>query len=148
MICRTDDMKDLIASALKARFTRFLCTGGINTAITYTIYLILLQVLNYQVSYTIAYVTGIVIAFLLNRVFVFKTHQGWKSILFYPLVYVFQYLFGILVLWLVVSHIGLDVKFGPLVVVILSIPLTYLLSRLIFVGHKSKTNDEKKGFCP
>lgn len=133
-------MKRLITVALKNRFIRFLCTGGINTAVTYGIYLILLQTVNYQISYTIAYVTGIVLTFLLNRLFVFKVHQGWKSIMLYPLVYAFQYLFGMLVLWLGVSYLGLNVALGPMVVVILSIPLTYWLSKLVFVGHKSNSN--------
>ena len=90
-------------------------------------------------SYTIAYVTGIGIAFLLNKIFVFKTHRGWKSVMVYPFVYFAQYLFGILVLWLIVSQLGLSVELGPLVVVVLTIPLTYWLSRLAFVGLERKT---------
>jgi putative flippase GtrA len=134
-------MKRFITAVFKNRFMRFLCTGGLNTAVTYGIYLFLLQEVNYQISYTIAYVTGIVLTFLLNKLFVFKAHQGWKSLVLFPLVYVFQYLFGMLILWLGVRYLGLDVKFGPLVVVILSIPLTYLLSRLVFVGPERKAND-------
>ena len=68
-------MNKLITSAMKARFIRFVFTGGVNTAVTYFIYLLLLQVLNYQVSYTIAFVSGIAIAFLLNKLFVFKTDR-------------------------------------------------------------------------
>jgi putative flippase GtrA len=136
-------MKRLITAAFKNRFIRFLCTGGLNTAVTYGIYLLLLQIVNYQISYTIAYVTGIVFTFVLNRLFVFKTHQGWKSLILFPLVYVFQYLFGMLILWLGVQYLSLDVKFGPLVVVILSIPLTYLLSKFVFVGHKTKSTSTK-----
>lgn len=127
-------MKELIASALKARFVRFLCTGGINTIITYAIYLVLLQIINYQLSYTIAFVAGIMIAYFLNKVFVFKTHQGWKSVMLYPFVYFIQYLFGMLILWLLVSQTGLSVEFAPLVVVALSVPLTYWLTRFVFVG--------------
>ena len=129
-------MKDLITFALNARFTRFLCTGGINTVITYGIYLALLQVINYQLSYTIAYVTGIAIAYFLNRMFVFKAHQGWKSVMLYPFVYFVQYLFGMVVLWLVVSKLDLNVELGPLVVVVLTMPLTYWLTRFVFVGVK------------
>jgi putative flippase GtrA len=136
-------MKKLITAAFKNRFIRFLCTGGLNTAVTYGIYLLLLQVTNYQISYTIAYVTGIIFTFLLNRLFVFKTHQGLKSLVLFPLVYVFQYFFGMLILWLGVQYLNLDVKFGPLVVVILSIPLTYLLSKFVFVGSDIKSSPVK-----
>jgi putative flippase GtrA len=133
-------MKKLAKSALQNRFVRFLGTGGINTAITYLIYLILLRVMNYQLSYTITYITGIILAFFLNRRFVFRTHRGWKSILLYPLVYVFQYLFGMLVLWFIVNQLAWSAKLGPLFVVVLSVPLTYLLSKFIFVGRESKSD--------
>jgi len=131
-------MRQLITSAFKNRFIRFLCTGGLNTAVTYGIYLLLLQVVNYQISYTISYVTGVVFTFFLNRLFVFKTHQGLKSLVLFPLVYVLQYLFGVLILWVGVQHLNLDVKLGPLVVIVLSIPLTYLLSKFVFVGRETK----------
>jgi putative flippase GtrA len=133
-------MNKLITSAMKARFIRFVFTGGVNTAVTYFIYLLLLQVLNYQVSYTIAFVSGIAIAFLLNKLFVFKTHRGWKTVMLYPFVYFAQYIFGMLLLWFVVGQLDLSVELGPLVVVILTIPLTYWLSRLAFVGLESRTN--------
>jgi len=126
---------------MEFRFIRFLCSGGANTAITYIIYLLLLQFLTYQVSYTIAYVAGIAIAFTLNKVFVFKEHQGWKSVLLYPFVYLIQYLFGILILWLTVNQMGLKVELGPLVVIVLTVPLTYWLSKLAFVGIKSKETE-------
>lgn len=113
---------------------RFLLTGGINTAVTYVLYLLLLQILGYKASYTIAYVIGIAIAFLLNKRLVFKTHLGWKSVMLYPFVYLAQYLFGIMVLWLLVSQFGLMAELGPLAVVVLSIPLTYWLNKLAFEG--------------
>ena len=131
-------MGDLITTAFKYRFMRFLCTGGINTAVTYVIYLLLLKVFNYQLSYTIAYVTGIAIAYFLNKIFVFTSHQGWKTVMLYPFVYAAQYLFGMFVMWFAVSSLGLNVALAPLVVVVLSIPLTYWLSSFVFVGSKSK----------
>lgn len=131
----------MITVIFKNRFIRFLCTGGLNTVFTYAIYLLCLQVIHYQISYTIAYVSGILLAFFLNRLFVFKTHQGWNSLILFPFVYIFQYLFGILVLWLGVQHLGVDVKLGPLVVILLSVPVTYFLSKLVFVGRKSNTSD-------
>lgn len=134
-------MKEIIDSALGARFVRFLCTGGINTVLTYAIYLLLLQMLSYQVSYTIAYVSGIAITYFLNKIFVFKTHQGWKSVILYPFVYFFQYLFGMLVLWLIVGQLGLSAKLGPLAVVVMTIPLTYWLTRFVFVGTEKNIKE-------
>ncbi|RYZ65352.1 MAG: hypothetical protein EOP09_14395, partial [Proteobacteria bacterium] len=45
---------------------RFLFAGGLNTAVTYLMYLGLLQVTSYQISYAIAFVSGIAIIFILS----------------------------------------------------------------------------------
>lgn len=121
-----------------AQFFRFILSGGLNTAITYGIYLLLLQQTSYQISYTIAYVSGIAISYLLNRVFVFREHRGLRSLLLFPLVYVTQYGFGMLILWLWIDMAGLNDKIAPLVVVAMTLPLTYVLSRFVFLGRKKK----------
>jgi putative flippase GtrA len=121
-----------------ARFFRFILSCGLNTAITYGIYLLLLQQTSYQISYTIAYVSGIAISYLLNRVFVFREHRGLRSLLLFPLVYVTQYGFGMLILWLWIDMAGLNDKIAPLVVVAMTLPLTYVLSRFVFLGRKKK----------
>lgn len=120
-----------------SRFARFLVSGVLNTAITYAIYLALLQFASYRTSYSIAYVAGIAVSYLLNRSFVFKRHGGWRTLLLFPLVYVAQYLFGIFTLWVWIDQAKLSETIGPLVVVALSVPLTYLLTRFVFVGKRS-----------
>jgi len=137
-------MKNLISSAFKARFLRFLFSGGINAIVSYSVYLICLRFINYQVSYTIAYVTGIIVAFILNKQFVFESSGKWRSIILFPIVYINQYLFGMFFLWLLISKLGMKVEFGPLVVAVLTIPLTYWLSALVFVGKKRGTEKEIK----
>ena len=44
-------MRNILAKAFNNRFIRFLFTGGINTIITYGVYLVLLEAVNYQISY-------------------------------------------------------------------------------------------------
>lgn len=95
----------------------------------------LLQWTPYQLSYTIAYVSGIAISYVLNRSFVFKSHHGLRSALLFPLVYVAQYGFGMLLLWLWIDVAGLSDKAAPLVVVAVTLPLTYILSHFVFLGR-------------
>lgn len=102
---------------------------------TYLLYLALLQIVSYQISYTISYVIGVVFSYLLSRHFVFRTHQGGKTILLFPLVYVAQYAVGLLLLWLWADVAGLPTQFGPLAVIIVTVPMTYVLSRIFFTGH-------------
>lgn len=123
---------------LSSRFLRFIVSGGVNTAITYGIYLVLLQIITYQISYSIAYVSGIAVSYALNRSFVFRNHHGLRSILLFPLVYVAQYALGMLLLWLWVEMAGLSDKVAPLIVVAVTLPLTYVLSRFVFMGSVLK----------
>lgn len=122
-----------ISKLLKLDVARFLMSGGFNTALTYGMYLALLTVSSYQVSYTISYVTGIVLAYVLNRFFVFKSHQGLKSALMMPLIYFAQYLLSLLILWVWVEKLGLDRRFAPLAAIAITLPVTFMLSRLAFL---------------
>lgn len=113
---------------------RFLVAGGLNTVVTYLIFLGLLQATNYRISYTIAFVSGIAINYLLGRVFVFKTHQGYRSALILPLVYLIQYLTGASVVWAWVDLFHQRPLLAPAISIVVTLPLTYFLSKLAFVG--------------
>lgn len=78
-------------------------------------------------------------AFVLNRFFVFKEHQGLKSVLFFPFIYVAQYILGIFVVWFWVKKLMLPESLAPLAAIILSLPLTYALTKLVFVKAKQNT---------
>ena len=113
---------------------RFLLAGGLNTLITYLIYLGLLRVLGYQISYAIAFVIGIVISYALNRAFVFKVHQGYRSAVLLPLVYLLQYLIGAAVVWTWVDVLHQQPAVAPAISIIITLPFTYFLSKFVFVG--------------
>lgn len=121
-----------ISKLLKLDFARFLMSGGFNTALTYGIYLALLSVLSYQISYTISYVTGIVLAYVLNRFFVFKSHQGLRSAVLMPFIYLVQYLLSLVILWIWVEKFGFDSRLAPLAAIVLTLPVTFLLSKFAF----------------
>ncbi len=117
---------------LKPGFIRFLVSGGINTALTYGIFLLLLMAYSYIASFTAAYVAGIFFAYMMNRFFVFNHHQGLKSILWLPLVYVLQYALSTIILWCWVEKLGLTVRLAPLAAIAITLPVTYFFSKLLF----------------
>lgn len=123
---------------IASRFVRFLLSGGLNTVVTYGIYLVLLQWLSYRMSYTLAYVFGIALAYQLNRTFVFCSHRGARTLFSFPLVYLAQYLLGLFVLWFWIDRFELNQKLGPMVVIVITLPITYVLSRLSFMGTGHK----------
>ena len=55
-----------IGSAHVFKFTRFLATGFVNTAVGYGAYLGLLRWTSYEIAYAAAYVIGIVVADVLK----------------------------------------------------------------------------------
>lgn len=125
-------MNQAIAGLLGNGFVRFLMSGGVNTALTYGLYLALLMILPYMYSYTIAYVSGIILSYLLNRFFVFKDHRGIKSALLLPVIYAGQYALSLIIIWTWVEWLGLNQKFAPLIAIALTVPATFLFSKFAF----------------
>ncbi len=115
-------------------FARFITAGTANTLATYLLYIVLALILPYPIAYTCAYMAGIGLSYYLNTRFVFQTQMRLASAAGYPLVYLAQYLLGILLLGLLVERIGINRFFAPVIVIVASIPFTYVLSRLIIRG--------------
>ena len=132
------------AIVARSSFVRFLISGGINTASTYTVYLALLRLLDYKVAYTIAYVFGIILAFVINRLFVFQSHRGWRSVALFPLIYLVQYLVSLSVVWVWVEQFRLYKELAPLIATIITVPLTFFLSRIVFGRGANRTESAVK----
>lgn len=114
-----------------ARFARFLLVGVANTLIGYALYLAANAWLDYRWAYTVSYASGIGISYALNSWFVFREPLEWGKFLRFPLVYAVQYLVGLGLMWCLVSLWGFPEFLAPLVIVALTVPLTYALSRWI-----------------
>lgn len=112
-------------------FLGFIVVGAINTLVGYLLYLLLLRAMGYRLAYTLAYLVGIGLSYYLNTRWVFRQPVSLCKFLQYPVVYVAQYVFGVLCLSLLVNLAHLPAEFGPPIVVALSIPLTYSLSRFV-----------------
>lgn len=107
-------------------------SGGLNTAVTYLLYLSLLPFLSYRISYTISYAVGIFFSYALNRTYVFRSHRGIFSVILLPMVYVVQYVLSIVLLWLLVIKAKVPAAVAPLVIVAITIPMTFWLTRIVF----------------
>lgn len=114
---------------------RFLVAGAANTAATYLIYLLALQVLHYHAAYTVAYALGILLAYALNTWFVFRAAWSWRRLLAFPLVYVLQYGLGMLCLTMLVERQWASKEIAPLIVVVVTLPFVFLASRFLIKGR-------------
>ena len=122
---------------LSTVFVRFLLSGGFNTAATYALYLVLLQFFPYGVSYTLTFASGIGLAYLLNRYFVFGAPRAGTRILLFPLVYLVQYFAGLLTMFLWVDVFFRHAALAPLASVAITIPITFVLTKWVFHGNPS-----------
>lgn len=121
---------------LESRFLRFLIGGGLNAGLTWLIYLALAPQLGDGIAYTIAYVTGIGISYVINSVFVFRAPMRLSSALKFPLVYLVQYLFGLILVWLFVDQWSIPRAIAMFVIIGLNAVVAFLLIRVILAPRQ------------
>jgi putative flippase GtrA len=121
---------------LKEKFSqeaiRFLIAGIINTALTYWIYYISVDLIGYLKAFSIAFVLGIIISYTLNSIFVFKARIKMKTFYRYPIICATQYLLGIFILSILINYFGINNKIAPILNVIFLIPVTFLINKWFF----------------
>jgi putative flippase GtrA len=113
-------------------FGKFIVAGVINTGTTYVAYLLLLRVLPYWGAYTLSYALGIALGYWLNATQVFGQGTSVRSATLYPLAYVGNYLLGLALLALAVRWLSVPEAIAPLLVLLVTVPVGYMLARLIF----------------
>lgn len=118
-------------------FARFIAGGVGNTLATYALYLLLLMVLDYRVAYTVAYISGIFLAYWIGLRFVFRERSSWAKLSRFPIVYAVQYVMGVIVIMVCVGVFGAPEALAPLAAIALSVPITFLLSRRILRNSAS-----------
>ena len=114
------------------RFIRFVAVGAINTGITFLLYLLLLAFVEYRVAYTIAFVSGIAISYVLNSTFVFPGRGDAVALMRFPLVYLVQYACGWALLTVLVARLGVGEIMAMGIVVGVTVVLTYVLMTWVF----------------
>ena len=120
---------------------RFVVAGAVNSSATYLAYLALLRWVSYRWAYSLSYAAGILLSFVLSSRFVFRVPFQRRKLLIYPVVYVVQYLLGYGVIYAVVSLAGIDPRFGPLAVLAVTVPVSFLLSRKVLGGDGKDGKD-------
>lgn len=114
---------------------RFLMGGGLNTLLSYAIYWALLPCMTYAWAYTVSYALAILSGFAINTWFVFRTSWSWRRLIAFPLVHLANYLASLLVVWVVVSCLGISEPVAPIVATLLVLPMNFVLTRKLI--HRS-----------
>ena len=121
----------IIENSSRKQVFNFLATGAATTVGTLALYAALNLVLSYQLAYFISYIFGIMSSYILNVLFVFKTGVSLRTFLRFPLVPLMQYACGAVLLELLVEKVGIPTILAPLFIIVLTLPLTFYLSRFV-----------------
>lgn len=110
---------------------RFLIMGGVNTATTYALSLLLMHWMRYEFAYSIGYVAGIVMAYALSTTFVFRRPMRARSAARFPLVYVLQFVLSIALLHTAVDVFGVPRWLALGLSIAVTMPITFVMSRWV-----------------
>lgn len=111
----------------------FAITGLLSTAIMFGLYVLLHRIIKYQYAYLISYTISVIALYFMNA-HVFKMPASLQTFLEFPLIYLLQYIVGALSLEFLVRF-GFSVTFAPLLVVIVLLPVTFFLNKIVFSKH-------------
>ena len=103
---------------------KFILVGALNTVVTYIVYLILLKLnLTYIFAFSISWIVAFVFAlyFNIHYVFINSKKKNLKKILFkFFLLAVFQLVFSLYVLDILIQTFDFDVKIAPTIIILIS----------------------------
>jgi putative flippase GtrA len=105
--------------------------GGTNTLVTWLAYLAFDRLWSYEISYSLSYALGIVLAYYMNARWVFRVPMSWRTFLQFPLVYVVQYVSGLGLMYVLIELLLCPEAAAPLAVTAITLPITFVMSKLI-----------------
>lgn len=116
-----------------AEILKFIIVGGINTLKYYVVYLLLLKLLH--IEYMISHITGFLVAFVisyyLNCYFVYRVKPTWRKFISFPITQIVNVSLQTVLLYVFVSWLNLPAEIAPFAGLIITIPITFILSKWI-----------------
>ncbi|HDI8205479.1 TPA: flippase GtxA [Staphylococcus aureus] len=116
-----------------AEILKFIIVGGINTLNYYVVYLLLLKLLH--IEYMISHITGFLVAFVisyyLNCYFVYRVKPTWRKFISFPITQIVNVSLQTVLLYVFASWLNLPAEIAPFAGLIITIPITFILSKWI-----------------
>jgi len=134
------------------QFINFSIVGGINMLLSYLLYVFFVWLgLHIQIANMLAFWLSVINGYVLNKYWVFKNPTGNKekklsdhiTLVKYVLMYGFNLLLGIVLLYLYVDILHLNKYIAPLISIPITIPMNYCLNKF-WVFKKKLPKKETK----
>lgn len=122
---------------------RFLIAGVFQNVVSYGAYLALLVVVSYPVAYLASFAIGVLLAFVLNSLYVFRVPLRWSRMLPYPLVYVGQAALGLAMTWALVEFARVPTAVAPALVLAATVPFAYFGNRIV-LGVRNRVSTDHR----
>lgn len=118
---------------ISADAVRFIIGGLVNTAFTYAIFLLALQVSNYAIAYFISWVTGIifVVAIYPSAVFV-GSKVSYTKRLATGVQYILVFILGLAFLKILVEQFDIKEHVSMALTIVFTTSINFILMRFIF----------------
>ncbi|MBA3537977.1 MAG: GtrA family protein [Tatlockia sp.] len=127
------NLKKIISKTVNKQTISFAIAGLISTGIMFGIYVILYKHIYFQYAYFIAYCISVIALYFMNSA-VFKKEISLQTSLEFPLIYLLQYVLSAASLEFFV-WLGVSETYAPLLIILILLPLTFLLNRIVFRIH-------------
>lgn len=117
-------------------FFRFVLVGAFNTINYFIVYSLLIIALPYMFAHITSFIYSAFVSYFLTSHYTFKTKPSWQTFVAFPLTFLPNLIFsGIGTAFLVEMNI-VDKSIASLLVMILIIPITFFISKIIFKKRK------------
>jgi putative flippase GtrA len=121
---------------LPADAARFVAAGGLNTALTLGIYQLLVSGLSESLSWSLAWLAGLVFVSVAYPKSVFRGGRlTWRRVLLNAAWYIAGYALSLALLLLLTRRLSVPPRIAGICVPVILFPLNFAVSRLIFTSR-------------
>lgn len=131
--------------SIRNEFIRFVIVGGINTFHYYIVYIFFLYLLeiHYFSAHIIGFISSLMGSFFLNTLYTYRVKPTWGAFIRFPLTQLINSITMAVLLFLFVEQLHMNRSIAPMLAVVFTIPLTFILT-----GRVLKTSCKKKKSYP
>lgn len=101
----------------------------------YIVFRVLHQFMPYLMAHALAFAVCIVISFFLNCALTFHVSPTWRRFIRFPLSTLTTFIVMTVGVSVLVEGVGADPNVASLVSALAAVPLSYVISRMLLVGH-------------
>lgn len=116
---------------------RFVIVGVLNTEIYYISFLFLNNILLYIWAHIISFLISALISFFLTTMYTFNAKPTLINLIKFPLTFLPNLLLSTIGTTIIVNMGLIEEKYASLIVMILIIPITYLVGKLLYKKEKN-----------